>query len=320
MFRALIALALFALSTHCIAAAETGMPSLKVGDIEIVAIQDSPYIFSSAVFTNVDQAAIKQCMPEGTAPGTTTAFLLKLKNGEKILVDAGFSTLMGAKPELLQNLTRAGVKPEEIAAVLLTHMHSDHIGGLVENGKRVFPKAKIRCSKSEYVFWGNKESLEKILPKTDEGDVPFMKQQFNLVEQLIKVYGDDFLPPFEVGEKPIPSLPGLTAMNAVGHTPGHTTFMIESDGEKFMVVGDLLHAVALQFPYPEAYTRFDMNPEDTLKTRRHFLDKAAEENIPIGGMHFPSPNIGHVKRDGKTVTFSFLCSVAPMFYKKKPLW
>ena len=91
-------------------------------------------------------------MPKGTALGATNAFLLKLKTGEKILVDASYGTIGGAKPELLQNLARAGVKPEDISMILLTHMHSDHIGGLVKNGKRVFTKAKIRCSKIEYDY------------------------------------------------------------------------------------------------------------------------------------------------------------------------
>ena len=122
---------------------------------------------------------------------------------------------------------------------------------------------------------------------------------FELFERVKKAYGDDFRGGLTFGRAIHfkQNLVSVTPLNATGHTPGHTVFLIESEGQKLMVVGDLLHAAALQFPVPEACARFDMDPPEAVKARRRILDMAAEENIPIAGMHFPAPGIGFVKKN-----------------------
>jgi glyoxylase-like metal-dependent hydrolase (beta-lactamase superfamily II) len=121
-------------------------------------------------------------------------------------------------------------------------------------------------------------------------------------ERIKKAYGDDFRGDFAFDEVARPDAneqrpTTVTSLHAVGHTPGHTVFLIESEGETLRGVGDLLHAAALQFPVPEACARFDMDQTEAVKSRRCILDKATEENIPIAEMHFPYPGIGFVKKN-----------------------
>jgi hypothetical protein len=100
---------------------------------------------------------------------------------------------------------------------------------------------------------------------------------------------------FEFGDEVVP---GLTAMDSRGHTPGHTAFLLESNGEKLLCVGDLLHSAALQFPRPDINGRFDMIPVLAKVARREFLSKAAWEDMPIAGVHLPFPGISTIKVDG----------------------
>ncbi len=123
---------------------------------------------------------------------------------------------------------------------------------------------------------------------------PERKANFDLAKRMMGMY-DGKVDTFEFGEEVVP---WVTAMDSRGHTPGHTAFLLESDGEKLLCVGDLLHSAALQFPRPDINGRFDMIPVLTKVARREFLSKAAWENLPIAGMHLPFPGIGTVKADG----------------------
>ncbi len=280
-------------------------PSYQVGDVEVVSIKDGDFAFPAEVFLNIDQASLKKVVPTGFAEGTTHAFLVKRNDGKPILIDTGYGAFGPAKPMLTENLAKAGVKPEDVSLILLTHLHSDHVGGLLDGDNRAFPNAKIQCSKPEYDFWTNKESLDKTLKTIDEQDVPFMKQQFELIGKIVKLYGEDFLPPFEFGSHPVADFRELTAQNAAGHTPGHAFFSIESKNEKLVIAGDFLHGAAIQFPFPQAYARFDMNPAEAGKVRKALLERVCDEDIPFAGSHLPGGGLGRAQRaknDGYSLT------------------
>jgi glyoxylase-like metal-dependent hydrolase (beta-lactamase superfamily II) len=106
---------------------------------------------------------------------------------------------------------------------------------------------------------------------------------------------------FSFGEKPVE---GLTAKNAVGHTPGHTAFLLESGGEKLLFIGDLLHAAALQFPYPEMCASYDRDQSQAVISRRNILNEAADLNMPVAGAHIPHSGVGLVAKSGDGFAFT----------------
>lgn len=279
-------------------------PHWNFGESVLFTITDTVSSMDAGLFTTADKAVLDKYLPNGKAPSTVSTFLWKLpgvsgKPGKTkyVLFDAGF-----ASETMLKNLARAGVSPEDIETVLLTHMHGDHISGLLDGDKPRFPNARVYCVNREYGYWLGKG------PDAATG------RNRELAEKVAKAYGDRFQGNLEFDKeiatvrnvrnagdaKPV----SLTPLNAVGHTPGHTVFLLESQGERFMVVGDILHAAALQFPVPDACPRYDMDPAEAVKSRRRILDKAVEEQLPVAGMHLPEPCIGFVTRDGNGYKFS----------------
>jgi len=243
----------------------------------LVAIDEMPgRTMEAELFAAANQEAVKKYMPKGSAPASVTSFIL-FAGEDTILFDAGLGGELWSK-----KLTDAGVKPENVKLIFLTHMHSDHIGGLLQGDVRRFPSAKVLCATPEYEYW---------FPKNEQPRTPQLAK-------IKSVYGQDFEQTFKFGDVVFEnSEVKVKTIDAVGHTPGHTAFLIESPEMKFLVVGDLLHAAALQFPVPEACTRYDMDAAKAVAARKRILDLAAQEKMPIGGMHFPAPYMGTVEKN-----------------------
>lgn len=205
-------------------------------------------------------------LPDGI-PASVSTFLLKA-DGEYVLFDAGLGSFGG---ELAQHLDQLGVPADSIKKIYITHMHVDHIAGLVsgmQEGKpqKVFNNAEIYLGKIEHDAWLN-------LPKND------------LQKTVIELYKDK-LHLFEFGE----TLPhGIVALDAVGHTPGHTVF--QTDG--VLVIGDLMHGYALQKDHPEINSNYDMDKEKSAESRKRLMDLAKQNGFTLAGMHLPVP--GFVK-------------------------
>lgn len=247
-------------------------------DFKAVAINEVIRDMSKDIFSSSDPVVIKKYLPEGGAPASMSSFVL-FGGDDVVLVDAG---LGGAN--WINKLTDLGVKPEKIKLILLTHMHNDHIGGLLNGNTRRFPNAVVLSAKLEHDYW---------LPKN-------AKARTAQLEKIKTAYGNDFSKTFEFDEQVFANASmKITALDAVGHTPGHTAFLVESSKSRLLIVGDLLHAAALQFPVPDICSSYDMEPKNTVASRKRILDFAVKQNIPIGGMHFPAPNIGTVKSNGQ---------------------
>lgn len=195
-------------------------------------------------------------------PSSVSTFLMHA-DGEWILFDTGLGASKGG--QLLEDLKAYNLTPDSIDYLYITHFHGDHIGGMVAEGKPVFPNAKVYAGAVEYKAW-----------------IEDMPEDRNAMQrEAMEVYKDQ-LTLFQFDEV----LPhGVKAIDAVGHTPGHTAFQKEN----LLVIGDLMHGAALQMEHPEFNANFDMDKEKAAASRKRLLDYARENHLIMAGMHLPEP-------------------------------
>ncbi|MDR2209782.1 MAG: MBL fold metallo-hydrolase [Azoarcus sp.] len=256
----------------------------KAGGMAVTAIQDLSAEMAVSLFKGpASEQEKSKHFTNDKAEAGINVFLLRT-GGKIVLFDTGTGSAFRSPGKLFEALASLNVKPEEVDLVLLTHMHPDHIGGLLREGQRAFPKAKLRVSKPEIESW-------LAILETDISNAPA-----GHIKHMIDIYGTDVLP-FAFGDT---LLPGVTALDASGHTPGHTVFQLTAGGKSLLIVGDLIHAMPLQFALPDECAEFDMDPPQAIAARKRIFGLAAQKAIPIAGMHFPFANaVGTVKKDGK---------------------
>lgn len=273
---------------------QPGYYRMKVGDIIVTSLTDGTVPLNlKEVLTNVSPDEIdrlsKRSYQTATEETSVNAYLIQT-NGKLILVDAGTAELYGPTlGHVTQSLKKLGFTPDQIDVVLVTHIHSDHTGGLMSGDQMVFPNATIYISQPEFDFWmgaGNKEkSPERLAHWFDEALAkvgPYQKAG------KVKI--------FSYGKA---ILPGITPIASPGHTPGHTFYALESKGEKIMFVGDVIHAGTIQFPHPEVTIAFDVDPKNAAVQRIKAFTEAAKLGYWIAGDHVSFPGIGHLRAEGK---------------------
>jgi glyoxylase-like metal-dependent hydrolase (beta-lactamase superfamily II) len=192
--------------------------------------------------------------------------------GRTVLVDTGFG---GAVFDSMKTL---GVDPAAVDAVLLTHMHGDHIGGLAKDGKALFSKALIYVAEQERDYWTK--------TNVNAGAVAALAPYGERVRTF---------KPGALGAALAELLPGISAIAAFGHTPGHTVFLLSSGSAKLLIWGDIMHVQDIQFPLPDISVSYDTDPVMAAETRKKILEYAVRNNIPIAGMHLLYPAIGTVR-------------------------
>ena len=187
--------------------------------------------------------------------------------------------------QLTQNLALAGATPESVNAVVITHLHGDHVGGVIDAaGRARFPNATLHVHGDDVAFWTNAER-EAAAPAD-------MKGMFQLARRAIAAYGDrvrTFRDRAEI-------VPGLTAEPATGHTPGHSVYRLVSGDQQLLFIGDLMHARSLQMPRPAVTLAFDSDAAKARAARAAMLQQVAGTPVLIAGPHFPFPGIGRVER------------------------
>lgn len=221
-------------------------------------------------------------MPNGNFPNATNAFLVR-SSGKNILIDAGYGR------NLFTNLKSAGLDANQIDIVLITHMHGDHIGGLLTDGKPSFPNAAFYLSQKEYDYWMSNDEMIKLAENR--------RGSFQSARRVIAAYKNNLhlFQPDAIDADAHMMLPNIQGITAYGHTPGHTCFMIGSGKQKLLIWGDLTHAMAIQMKYPQVAVTYDVNPEQAIIYRKAILEYVAKNNIPIAGMHIAFPGIGNVE-------------------------
>jgi len=235
----------------------------KTETAEIIMLSEGQREGSLDILIGATPEMIAEVAPNNAYPSATNAFLIRTKSGKNILIDAG----LGHK--LFDNLEKTGVAPEAIDAILITHLHGDHIGGLLREGKKTFPNAKLMMSKSE-------------AESANDNALKAMKQ-YELVT-------------FEPKEdSPVAVFDDIKAMANYGHTPGHTVYFIDN----VAIWGDMTHAMAFQMPYPQVAVTYDKDPVAAVVARLKMLEYLVANHYIVCGMHIAYPGIGTLKSNGK---------------------
>ena len=209
-----------------------------------------------------------------------------------VLIDTGGTTAF--RPglgNLLNNLKASGYQPEQVDAVLITHLHGDHVGGITDAaGKPVFPNATIHTAQAESDFWLSLKNAEAAA-KERQASFQFARDSaapYQATGRWKTFSGDN-----------VELVPGVFALDTHGHTPGHTVYAVRSEGKQLLVWGDLLHSHAVQFVKPGVAMIFDNDKKQAIAARRRILQLAAKEQALIAGAHLPFPGIGRVRADDK---------------------
>ncbi len=267
-----------------------GVQKFNVGQFTVFALLDRESQMKADLFSGPLSSEEKEAyMPGGQAPSSVNIFLIQGPSGN-ILIDAGWGDAGPGANHFPERLELLNLKVEDIDAVILTHMHPDHIGGLLKGYDPVFPKARIAVARPELEFClkqpGSEAKNGQAPPAPPTGEWPGI---------VARVYADR-LTAFDFGQEPVL---GLTALEAVGHTPGHTVFRLRSGDEELLLVGDIIHAAALQFPQPDECASFDQNRPQAVASRKKILNMVATEKVRLAGAHIPFPGVGTVTADNQ---------------------
>ncbi len=275
----------------------------KVGTFECVAVSDgtltytpptfpppATFLFANAPREHLDRALREHnIQPEQWVAWVSPYICVVVNTGKhRVLVDTGANDLDPNTGRLLQNLQAEGIAPEDIDTVILTHGHPDHIGGNTDaEGKPAFPNARFIMWKEEWEFWTSKQAELKldehgkeVLLKFARKNLPPILGQLDLIDHETEI------------------VPGIHAVAASGHTPGHMALAISSGGEQLLCISDAaLHPIHLE--QPEWHAVVDFAPKQVEASRRRLLNRAAAENALVLAFHFPFPGLGHVVQKGK---------------------
>ena len=277
--------------------AKTSAPGyyrMMLGDFEVTALSDGTHAMDVNELLDQGKApTIQQSLKAVDQPASYEwSFNGYLVNtGSKlVLIDTGGGSFMGGDlGKLVGRIKAAGYSPEQIDEIYITHMHLDHVGGLVTaEGKPVFPNATVRAGKADADYWLSKAQRDK---------APAEAQSFfDIAQKSLGPYvkAGHFKPIAADGEL----VPGIRAMSLSGHTPGHTGYVVESKGQKMLVWGDTLHVQAVQFAHPDVSIKFDTDVATAEKARERVLADVAKSGYLVAGAHIAFPGIGHVVADG----------------------
>lgn len=264
-----------------------------VGDAEVTVFLDGHFLLEQAWINTVEPATVASGLeaayldPTSAVPLPITAYVVR-RGDEVTLLDAGAGASLGPTAgALAQRLTAAGLPPETITRLLVSHMHPDHIGGMLAGEAAVFPNATVRVSDVELAFWTD-DARAAAAPEGTMG-------WFDLARAVAATYRGritTFTGEADLGD-------GISAVPLPGHTPGHTGYRVSDGDAQLLLWGDSTSLASLQFSHPETGIVFDTDSALAEQTRRRVLDMARADRLLVAGTHLPFPGFGHVERRGE---------------------
>ena len=284
----------------CVALADAAAPAQKLqapgfyrmllGDFEITALSDGTVPLEvRKLLTNTTPQKVDQLLKRSflTDPVETSVTAFLVNTGSKlVLIDTGSGNLFGPTlGNLINNLKAAGYQPEQVDEIYITHMHADHVGGLMAGDKLAFPNAIVRADQRDADFWLSQANLDA----APAGAKDFFKGAMVSLNPYIAA--GKFKPFNGSGEL----TPGIGAVSTYGHTKGHTIYMVESKGQKLAVLGDLMHVGAVQFPNPSVTIEFDTDSKMAAMQRKKTYAEGAKQGFWLAVAHLPFPGIGHIR-------------------------
>lgn len=271
-----------------------GFFRVMLGDFEITVLSDGTVELPvekllKAAPGHVEKALAKSFLK---TPLETSVNAYLVNTGRKlVLIDTGAGGLFGPTlGKLVANLKASGYEPEQIDEIYITHMHADHVGGLAAAGLVVFPNAIVRADKRDADYWLSEANLQNA-PAANKG---FFQ---GAMASLGPYVTSNHFKPFDANEE---LTPGVKSYASHGHTVGHTSYLIESKGQKLVLMGDLIHVGAVQLAEPGITIAFDMDARAAAAQRERAFASAAKEGTLVGTAHLQFPGLGHVRASGKS--------------------
>lgn len=267
--------------------------TIKIGRFQVTALTDGYADMPYGYFTGRTSAEVEQSAGAVFAARKTglrlafNQFLVRDRD-QLILIDTGPAGMLGDTGRLPAALAALGVTPADIDAVVLTHLHFDHISGLVAGGRKVFANAEVFADRRDVAHWTD--------PAKRAAAPDFLKSSFDATAEVVRLYPK--LNRID-GEREIAR--GIGIVDLTGHTPGHVGVRISDGGDSLIMVSDMLFHPALHPAAADVGFVFEQDPAAARSMRERFFPRAADERALIAATHMPFPGLGRIARDGGTL-------------------
>lgn len=271
-------------------------PARSIGEFSITAISDGYLSASLDLLSNIEPMDAFRLQQDAGVNDPSSIHIncyLVRGGGRTILIDAGAGGFKQWGGKLTANLAFAGVSPNDIDTILLTHAHPDHVGGLLDaSGEAAFPDAELVVHQNEFSFWNDDAHLNRASERA-RGNFLLARQVFDTYREKIRTFAEGNL------------LPGISAMALPGHTAGHSGYHVESDGCSALIWGDIVHFPQIQIARPDVSIAFDQDPHLSAATRSRLLDIVSSDRLLVAGMHLGELGFAHINRTGERYEISY---------------
>lgn len=265
--------------------------AFMIGNIRVTALSDGTvpqdlHKLLHGITTDTIDAMLTRTYLTNPVEASINAFLLEM--GDRlVLVDTGAGELFGPGfgGKLIDSLQAAGFGPGQVTDILITHVHTDHTGGLIRDGQIAFPNATVHVGKPDVDFF---------LDRKNAARADYDMKYFDEAIKTLKPYVD--AGKIDTFDQTTEILPGLTASLHPGHTPGSAFYTLESQGQKLTFIGDIIHVAAIQFPDPSVTIAYDVDPGAAQQMRSKAFSVFAKDRELVAAPHLPFPGVGHIRK------------------------